>query len=292
MAHIAPLSRVAVIGTGLIGGSFALALRRQFPEVTLVGFDRPEAAARASAQGVVSETAADLVSAVRGADFVYVALPIIPAMEMLPVIAAAAEPHALVTDTCSTKVAIGQVARQNFKTGALFLGGHPMAGKEHSGIDNADAGLFRGAPYALVGSSADGKDRHDPRVQSFAALLEAIGAQPVWCDADTHDWAVGIVSHLPQLVSLALARVVQDETDETGFPLRLAGQGLQDMLRLAGSPYGVWRDILLTNTQNISRALDRLAQAVDYLRTRLATRELEQEFEVANELYRNLRKQA
>jgi prephenate dehydrogenase len=292
MAHIAPLSRVAVIGTGLVGGSFALALRGQFPQVSLVGFDLPEQAARAASRGVVSETAPDLSSAVGGADLVYVALPIIPAIEMLPVIAAAAEPHALVTDACSTKAAIGLVARQNFKAGALFLGGHPMAGKEHSGIDNADAGLFRGAPYALIASGTDGEDRHDPRVKNFAALLEAIGAQPVWCDATTHDWAVGIVSHLPQLVSLALARVVQDETDdETGFPLRLAGPGLQDMLRIAGSPYGVWRDILLTNTQNISRALDRLAQAVDYLRTRLATRELEQEFEVANELHRNLRKQ-
>ncbi|HUJ82138.1 MAG TPA: prephenate dehydrogenase dimerization domain-containing protein, partial [Candidatus Acidoferrales bacterium] len=103
-------------------------------------------------------------------------------------------------------------------------------------------------------------------------------------------WAVGIVSHLPQLVAVALARVVQDETDETGLPLSLAGTGLQDTLRLAGSPYGVWRDILLTNTDNISRALDRLAQAVDYLRTHLASKDLEPEFAGANELYKLLRK--
>ena len=97
-----------------------------------------------------------------------------------------------------------------------------------------------------------------------------MGARPIWTDPETHDWAVGIVSHLPQLVSVALARVVQDETDETGLPLSLSGPGLQDMLRLAGSPYEIWRDILLTNTDNASRALDRLAQAVDYLRTNLA----------------------
>ncbi len=114
--------------------------------------------------------------------------------------------------------------------------------------------------------------------------------QPSWCDADTHDWAVGIVSHLPQLVAVALARVVQDETDETGLPLSLAGHGLQDTLRLAGSPYSVWRDILLTNKDNVSRALDRLAQAVDHLRNRLASKELEQEFQSANELYKLLRK--
>ena len=84
--------------------------------------------------------------------------------------------------------------------------------------------------------------------------------------------------------------MVQDETDETGLPLSLAGPGLQDTLRLAGSPYAVWRDILLTNTDNVSRALDRLAQAVDHLRTHLASKELEQEFQSANELYKLLRK--
>ncbi len=128
------------------------------------------------------------------------------------------------------------------------------------------------------------------RVQNFLRALGAIGAQPSWSDADTHDWAVGIVSHLPQLVAVALARVVQDETDETGLPVSLAGPGLQDTLRLAGSPYTVWRDILLTNKDNVSRALDRVAQAVDHLRTHLASKEIEHEFQSANELYKLLRK--
>ena len=126
--------------------------------------------------------------------------------------------------------------------------------------------------------------------RAFAELLEAIAARLVWTDPETHDWAVGIVSHLPQVLSVALAGVVQDETDETGLPLSLAGHGLQDTLRLAGSPYSVWRDILLTNTENVSRALDRMAQAIDYLRTQLASKELEQEFRTANEVYESLRK--
>jgi prephenate dehydrogenase len=134
------------------------------------------------------------------------------------------------------------------------------------------------------------EDDPDPRVVRFHALVRALGAEPVWCDADTHDWAVGIVSHLPQLLAVALARVVQDETDETGLPLSLAGPGSQDMLRLAGSPYGVWRDVAHTNTDNIARALDRLEQAVEYLRTRLTSKELEQEFKIANELYKQLKK--
>jgi prephenate dehydrogenase len=278
--------RVAVIGTGLIGGSFALSLRRQFPEISIVGFDRPDVLKHALARSAIHEGAGDLAGAVRGADLVYIALPISAALESLPVIAAASGPHALVTDTCSTKTIICRAAQDQFRDGARFLGGHPIAGKEISGIDHADADLFRRSRYVIIAPEQD----PDSRVQHFASLVRCIGAEPDWCDAETHDWALGIVSHLPQLLSVALARVVQDESDETGLPLSLSGPGLQDMLRLAGSPYSVWRDICLTNSENIGRALDRLTQAVDYLRTRLASKDLETEFRAANELYKLLHK--
>ena len=281
-----PFRRVAIIGTGLIGGSFALALRELFPEVDLVGYSRAGSSERARAAGVVDEATTDLASAVRGADLVYVALPIRASIESLASIAQAAGPNALVTDACSTKNSICRAGKEHFRSGARFFGGHPMAGKEQSGVEHADAQLFRGAPYALMGMESD----PDARVKAFAEIVRAIGARPIWTDPETHDWAVGIVSHLPQMLSLALARVVADETDETGLPLSLSGPGLQDMLRLAGSPYEIWRDILLTNTDNVSRALDRLAQAVDYLRTNLARKDLQQEFQAANELYKQLRK--
>jgi prephenate dehydrogenase len=284
MASTLLFRRVAIIGTGLIGGSFALALRKQFPEISIVGYDR--AADQAHARGAVQETATDLGAAIRGAALVYIALPIGATIEALPRIAQFAEPHALVTDACSTKSVICRAAAEHFRGSAHFLGGHPMAGKEHAGVEHADAELFRRAPYALVGSPNSTGERGE----KFARILTAMGAEPFWCDAETHDWAAGIVSHLPQLAAIALARVCQDETDETGMPLALAGQGLQDTLRLAGSPYSVWRDILLTNTENISRALDRLAQAIDYLRTHLASKDVEQEFKTANELYSILRK--
>jgi prephenate dehydrogenase len=213
-------------------------------------------------------------------------LPIGATVDVLPKIAEVADGNALVTDTGSTKALICQQAPKYFRAGARFLGGHPMAGKENSGIEHADADLFRDSRYALIAS----EDDPDPRVGQFAALLQRIGAEPAWCDAETHDWAVGIVSHLPQLASVALAHVVADETDETGLPLTLAGPGLADMLRLAGSPYDIWRDTCLTNRENIAHALDRLSQAIEYLRTRLASKDLEQEFKTANEIYRALRR--
>lgn len=282
----------------MIGGSFGLAVREHWPAAKLSGWDRAEVLDRAKAMGAIDAAARDLESAVREADLVYIALPVHAAMEMLQAIARAARANALVTDACGTKVTICRLAAKLFSgdggNGAAFLGGHPVAGKERSGVENASKDLLRGARYALVaGESVAGESGgRDKRVEDFVALVRAIGATPVFCDAETHDWATAIVSHLPQLVSIALAGVVQDETDETdgtGLPASLAGTGLRDMARLAGSPYDVWRDICLTNTTNISRALDRLAQHLDYLRANLATRELKTEFETANRLYKTLR---
>ena len=290
MANPLPFRRVAVIGTGLIGGSFALALKKHWPGISIAGYDLPAISKQALACGMVDAAPNDLTIALRSADLVYIALPIAATLELLPAIAASAEPHALVTDACSTKAALCRSARNHFR-GTHFLGGHPMAGKECSGIEHADSGLFQGAPYALIESGVDLQDEAMASIKIFQVMLGQIGARAVWCDAETHDWAVGIVSHLPQLISLALASVVQNETDETGLPLTLAGQGLQDMLRLAGSPYEVWRDIFLTNTSNIARALDRLAQTIGYLRANLANNGLKREFEAANEIYKLLREQ-
>jgi prephenate dehydrogenase len=292
MSEPGQFQRVAVLGTGLIGGSFALAVKKANPGVVVAGFDREENLAKARKRGAVDEGCADIASAVRGAELVYIALPIVAAMESLAEIAAHAPKSALVTDACSTKAAICRMAAEEFRAaGPLFLGGHPMAGREASGIENADEELFRGSRYVLIGREAEA--HADAREREFVALLEMMGAEPVWCDEDTHDWAVGIVSHLPQLASIALARVIEDETDETdetGLPVSLAGNGLRDALRLAASPYSVWRDICLTNTENVRRALDRMEQALEYLRTNLASRELEAEFRAANEVYRALQK--
>ncbi len=292
----APFSRVAVLGTGLIGGSFALAVRAALagssPGASIVGWDKLDVLERARERGVVDETQVDLRAALAGADLVYIALPVGLTIERLPEIAGLASPAALVTDAASTKRLVCEAAEKCFSGGALFLGGHPMAGQESSGIEAADAILFRGAKYALIGKAAGEGGRasapKDSRVANFLGLLESIGARPLWMDAVTHDRAAAMVSHLPQLLAVALAGVVRQQTDETGFPVTLAGRGLRDALRLAGSPYGVWRDIVLTNTENIEAGLDRLIHEVEYLRAHLRRRELEEEFAAANEVYRIL----
>src|SRR5271168_439998 len=277
-----PFRNLAVLGTGLIGGSFALAVRRGFPQVAGTGWDRPAVLERALHLGAITQAAASLADAVSPADLIYVALPVGAALNLLPEIARHARPGAIVTDAASTKAAICRAAAEQFRSGAHFLGGHPLAGREVSGIEHADATLFRGAKYALIGPPG-------PATAAFEALLAALDAVPLWIDADTHDWAAGIVSHLPQLASVALAGVVRDETDETGLPLTLAGTGLRDALRLAGSPYDVWRDVCLTNRDNLVRSLDRLIQALEHMRGTLASRDLEPQFDAANEVYKSLR---
>jgi prephenate dehydrogenase len=290
--------RIAILGTGLIGGSFALAVRKHFPSAHIVGYDREPILAEALKRGAIQEAVIDLAAAVVDADLIYIALPISTTIETIPEIAQLAPSRALVTDACSTKRKICRAAAEHFKSGALFLGGHPMAGKETEGVASADGNLFSGAKYVLVSDTAisGANDANytpeefasDPRVAEFLSLLKKIGARPTWLDAETHDWAVAIVSHLPQIAAIALANVIAaEEDDDSGLPLTLAGSGARDSLRLAGSPYGMWRDIALTNLDNIARSLDRLAQTIEHLRNNLNSRELERAFTVANGLHKN-----
>jgi prephenate dehydrogenase len=288
----ASFRRVAILGTGLIGGSFALALRKYFPDSVVVGWDKTQVLRHALERGAIHEAIPDLSRAVAGADLVYVALPVGHTIELLPEIARLTPPDALVTDASSTKRSVCAVAKETFHSaGAHFLGGHPMAGKEISGIAAADANLFRGSKYALIRASAKEKviKERELRVAGFVALIEKLGAEPVWLEAEAHDRAAAVVSHLPQLISVALAGLVRSQTDETGLPVTLAGRGLRDALRLAGSPYSVWRDIILTNSDNLERVLDQMIQALEQVRSDLRTRALEEEFSAAGELYKILR---
>ena len=300
------ISRVTILGTGLIGGSFALALRKYTTDMQISGWDRPEVVKDAQARGAIEQVfSGDLAPALQNADLIYLALPIAATIDLLPEIARHASAHALITDACSTKVRVLQAAEEVFPVGKgpLFLGGHPMAGRELSGIAHADADLFCGNTYALISpayveaglqarssSSLQTADASaDARISAFVKILERIGARPLWLGAPQHDYAVGLASHLPQLAAVALAGFLYDRLDENGLPITLAGPGLRDSLRLAGSPYSTWRDIVLTNQEVLSAALDLFARRLDDLRERLASRELEADFDAANELYKLLR---
>jgi prephenate dehydrogenase len=283
------LSRVTILGTGLIGGSFGLALRKHTKDIHITGWDRSEIVKEAHSRGAVDKSfSGELAPALRTADLVYIALPISVTIDLLPEIARHVPLHALVTDACSTKLRVSEAAGDLFPGdgGPLFLGGHPMAGRELSGIAHAEAELFRNTTYALIG---EGSAPREPRVAAFLKLLEKIGARPLWLGAQQHDYAVAVVSHLPQLAAIALGSFLYDRLDENGLPITLAGPGLRDSLRLAGSPYSTWRDIVLTNQEYLSAALDLFCRRLEDLREKLASRELEADFDASNELYKLLR---
>jgi prephenate dehydrogenase len=279
--------RISIIGLGLIGGSWALALKKLDYAAHRIGFDRSDVLDLAIKSGAVHERAKDADEAARNADLIILATPVGKILEWLPQLKSSAPSHALITDVGSTKRRIVQRAKELPAAGPLFLGGHPLAGKEHSGFEHADAALFENACYALVPSSAEIMD--DKRVKAFVGLIKSLGARPYITDAASHDLAVAYLSHMPQLLSSGLASMVAKKVGEGRLPLELAGSGFRDLTRLAESPYSLWRDICLTNTENIQAALDAMIQKLDRIKTHLSTRELENEFGQARKLRERLR---
>jgi prephenate dehydrogenase len=271
-----------------MGGSWGLALWKHGFAGRRVGFDRADTVRRALALGAIDEGAKDVAAAVRAADLVILATPVGAILELLPQLKASAAPRALVTDVGSTKRLICQRASEVLGDEPLFLGGHPLAGKERSGLEYADAALFEDARYVLTTLAPE--HRADERVQAFSALLETLGARPYVSDASSHDRAVAFLSHLPQLISSGLAGLVADESAGGGLPLELAASGFRDVTRLAESPYSVWRDICLTNIENIQQALEAFIEKLESLKLHLSDRELEREFKQAAKLRAKLRR--
>jgi prephenate dehydrogenase len=273
-------SRVTIAGFGLIGGSWALALKRRGFAGRIVACDRPAVLDVALAMGAADEAQPDPSAAARGADLVILAAPVGAIIEQLPAISAVAVPDALVTDTGSTKRAILNRAREVFTNDTMFLGGHPLAGREQSGIESADANLFEKTRYVLTPFNAE--EPTDPRVEAFQAMVRLIGAEPVVIDAEEHDRALAFLSHLPQLLSTALAAIAGDA--RFGLPLELAAGGFRDMTRLAESPHGIWRDVGLTNADNVKSAIDAFIERLEVMKEHLDDDGLAADFDQAQRL--------
>ena len=269
------MKQCAIIGVGLIGGSFGLALKSRGFSGRITGVGRPETLARAQACGAIDEAFEQVEPAVAGADLVLLATPILAILDLLERVRRAVPESALVTDVGSTKARIVERAATLYSDGPLFIGGHPLAGREKRGVEAAEADLFVGARYVLTPSLRTHLETAPAR--EFLLWIERFGARAVVMDAELHDQIVAWTSHLPQLAATALASTVAENlTDQED--LQLSGSGLRDTTRLAESPYRVWRDVCLTNTENLEMALSALVQKLEHLRENLRTRALEEEF--------------
>ena len=260
-------NRVTVVGCGLVGASFALAAKRAGACARLAGWDvSAPALDQALGRGVVDEVDdAFSVGGVSSSDLVYLAMPVLQVIEFLRARARQIKPGAVVTDAASTKLEVCRAAGERARKDWKFVGGHPVAGSHQPGLAHARADLFEGAPYVLTGVD----DGSDP--EALAALEETLGlmgARVTQMSAREHDRAMALVSHLPQLVSGALAAAVGGRAEARTL-LGLAGAGYRDVTRLAASPWGVWRDIIATNPENVAAALDALLDKLADVRDEL-----------------------
>lgn len=280
------MNRIAIIGVGLIGGSFGLALKNRGWTGTVVGVDDGAVLERAKTSGAIDEGCKEVEAAVAGADLVFLATPILATLDLLERVRQAVAPAAIVTDAGSTKSRICERGVELFDEQPWFVGGHPLAGRERNGVDAADAQLFAGSRWVLTPYRVTHLETAAGR--GLLEIIERVGAHPLVMDAEAHDETVAWTSHLPQMVATALAAVVADNLADPD-DLRLAASGLRDTTRLAGSSYRVWRDICMTNGDNLDVALAALVQKIEHLRENLRTRGLEEEFQRAHRLREQLR---
>ncbi|NLW59354.1 MAG: prephenate dehydrogenase/arogenate dehydrogenase family protein [Firmicutes bacterium] len=265
--------RIALIGLGLIGGSLGLALCRQRRNLWVVGYDPVAATCReALARQAVHEIAESVTAAVEGADLVVLAVPVEKMAEVVLAAAPALAPGTILTDVASTKGQLAQELPPLLPEGVYYVGGHPMAGSEQSGLAAADPFLFQNAVYLLTPAP------ETPRavLATLEEFIRMVGGLPLLLTPEEHDLMVAVVSHLPHLVAAALVNVAVDFNAQYPGTLSLAAGGFHDTTRVAmGSP-ALWRQILASNRHALLLALRALAAEVDAFAAALSAGELEE----------------
>lgn len=258
--------RVVIAGFGLIGASFALAVRRVASTTVIEAVDVPEQLARLRGLGAADrvEPVDALPALAASADLVVLAAPAQHVAGHIDALAGAIGPGTLVTDVAGTKAAICAHAAKTLGGGS-FIGGHPMSGSERSGAMAADALLFHQKPWILCplpGLNAD-------RMLELIGFVESLGGRPITLDPAEHDRLVAMISHLPQLLATALMRTVGGAVEDRDLAFKVAGNGFRDMTRLAASDFRQWDGVLAGNRGDIERALDEFEATWRDLRERL-----------------------
>ncbi len=269
------MQQVSIIGLGLIGGSIGLALKQRrsekgAPSPTLIGYDLdPHRRELAAQRQVVDQVSAHLAQAVREAQIIIIATPVLAIRQVFAELAPLIHGEATITDTASTKAAVLRWARELLPDGARFIGGHPMAGSTGS-LEEARPDLFSGATCCLVPTlRADEDARVDAAALStLHDIFTTIGAKPLLIDAETHDRCVAAISHLPFLTSGALVETLAGNAD-IEMMSRLASSGFRDATRLAAGDPAMYHSIALTNREAITRWLDAYIERLQAIRQTL-----------------------
>jgi prephenate dehydrogenase len=284
--------KVLIVGTGLIGASIGLALKSvdDFSGEVLGWDASADELDTALRMGAIDRALAsrDEVLQPGVADVVVLATPVLPILDWMERLASVMREGQLLTDVGSTKCEIVDQARRLFnqRARARFLAGHPMAGKESGGAALAEAGLFRGAAWLFTPVD----DRTSELEREWRGLVERFGARVMDLDPQRHDEVCAWVSHLPQMLSTALAALLEetfaDDAERIAAVQAIGGRALKETTRLGASPYSMWRDVAMTNTEPIAASLLAFEQRLQHIRENLRTAELKEEFRLANRFRR------
>ena len=254
--------KLAVIGCGLMGGSFALGLKHAGLVKSIAGFSASEKTRQRAQQLQVIDMACDSVAqAVQGADLVLLAVPVSATRQSLEAIVPALSPNALLMDVGSTKCDVVAAARQTLgERLSCFVPAHPIAGKEVAGIEHAESGLYKNRRTVLTPLSETGA----LQIGQAQAVWQALGSTVFTMTPEAHDATFAAVSHLPHVLAFAAVNALVSQTEGVDF-LRMAGPGFRDFSRIAGSDPAVWRDILSANQTEVLSQITHFKQALAQL---------------------------
>lgn len=289
MTNTAALNKLAIIGVGLIGGSFALALRKAGLVKHIIGVGRsPQNMQCALERGVIDEIASDIASALQHADLVFLAMPVGQTAHIMAQIAPHLHANTLLTDAGSTKQDVIAAARHHLplQNRHHFVPGHPIAGTEHSGAQAAQADLYRNKHVILTPLPETGAEA----VERISQLWQACGAQISLMPADEHDQVLAATSHLPHILAFTMMNHLNHSTNHPEDLFRFAGSGLRDFTRIASSSPEMWRDICLANREALLKQINAYQNELNSLQEMLKNNDgeaLEQAFSQARGVREN-----
>jgi len=263
-------NQITIIGTGLIGGSFAAAIKETDICSRIVGVDiNPDSLKIAIKRGIIDDGFEDINKGITNANLIIIAVSVGEVSNILEKLKLHAPENCLLVDVGSTKEKIINKAKEIMKErpDLSFIGGHPMTGSEKWGIRWSSPVLFQDSPFILV--PINPKDYHSDRLSNFVDLLNSIGAIVRILGEKEHDWKVGYISHLPHLVSSALVNFISKNDDYEQI-LELAGGGFKDTTRIAGSNSKMWVDICLSNQEKLEQILHEFIDEISQLKLLLS----------------------
>ena len=288
MKEESDFKKITIIGVGLIGGSLGLALKEKKPNFKIIGIDKQEIIEKDITRGAIDEGMVNLEEGIKEADVVILATPVKTILDLLPQINPFLKRGCLVTDTGSTKGQVVERANEVLSKDVFFIGGHPMAGSEKYGIEEADSHLFQDKTYILTPS----KKSNLIALKKIFLLINTIGAKRLILDPLEHDRVAGAISHLPQILAVSLTNTIsmlaQEENNSNYF--KAIGGGFRDMTRIALSPCKIWEDICDTNQENILKMIQEFRNYLEVIEDKLKNdpSSLKEEFQKASKLRETL----